>query len=61
MQARSTLMSLWFEANQMIAATAKGSSLNAKESRDNRVAHPVPTNIGCPYASWSGSNKCTYW
>jgi hypothetical protein len=39
----------------------KGESLLAVEAWKNRVANPVPRNIGCPYASWSGANKCTYW
>ena len=39
----------------------KGEALLPVEARNNRVANPVPRNIGCPYASWSGANKCTYW
>ena len=60
-KARSVLMDLWFEAHQMIAEDRKGASLSPIEARNNRVANPAPTNIGCPYASWSGANKCTYW
>lgn len=60
-RARSVLMDLWFEANQMIEETTLGRPLLPIEARDNRVSIPVPRNIGCPYASWSGANKCQYW
>ena len=54
-------MDLWFEAQQRIAEAAAGHLFSPLEARNNRVANPVPRNIGCPYASWSGANKCTYW
>jgi hypothetical protein len=57
-------MDLWFEAHADVAAAAAGKAtadLLPIELRDNRVDNPVPRNIGCPYASWSGANKCTYW
>jgi hypothetical protein len=58
---RSVLMDLWFEAQQQIKEAQVGHSLLPVEARDNRIDFPVPRNIGCPYASWSGANKCTYW
>ncbi len=60
-KARATLMDLWFEAHAVDAAAVAGRPLLPIELRDNRIANPVPRNIGCPYASWSGANKCTYW
>jgi len=58
---RRNLMSLWFEAKEALAAAAKGSALLPVEARNIRIANPVPRNIGCPYADWSGANQCTYW
>jgi hypothetical protein len=58
---RSVLMDLWFEANQALAEAIQGRPLLPVEARDNRVNVPAPRNIGCPYASWSGANKCQYW
>mmetsp|Transcript_14231 Transcript_14231/g.16936 ORF Transcript_14231/g.16936 Transcript_14231/m.16936 type:complete len:171 (-) Transcript_14231:226-738(-) len=60
-KARSSLMSLWFEAQQDIEEAELGRTLFPIEGRDNRIANPVPRNVGCPYASWSGANLCTYW
>ena len=65
-KARATLMDLWFEAHGAIAVRdgtyrEPGEALLPVEGRNNRVANPVPRNVGCPYASWSGANKCTYW
>ena len=60
-RARSVLMDLWFEANQVIEETTLGRPLLPIEARDNRVSIPAPRNIGCTYASWSGANKCQYW
>lgn len=55
------VMDLWFEAHALLAVDAAGRALLPLELRDNRIANPVPRNIGCPYASWSGANKCVYW
>mmetsp|Transcript_74067 Transcript_74067/g.211460 ORF Transcript_74067/g.211460 Transcript_74067/m.211460 type:complete len:205 (-) Transcript_74067:93-707(-) len=50
---RPDLSMIWNDAQELIAAQEKGSTLTLLEAKKVREAHKVPASIGCQYAtSW---------
>jgi len=48
---RDVLLSLWKASAVGLAAAAAGRAPTPVEAHRARKAHPVPRNLGCPYAT----------